>query len=70
MGFPAIYSSSCDNGTDIRVMEFNANLDLDHYLNPVALIVCYFVVSITSKVLLGPQVKFDPKEVLVASVAK
>ena len=56
MGFSAIYQSSCDNGSDIRVIEFNDDLDLDHYLNPIALILCYFVVAITSKVLLGPQV--------------
>lgn len=42
--------------TDIRVIEFNYGLDLDHYLNPIALIMCYFVVAITSSVLLGPQV--------------
>lgn len=65
LGFPAIYSSSCDNETDIRVMEFNTDLDYDHYINPVALILCYFVVTITSKALLGPQVNIDPKELLV-----
>lgn len=57
LGFAAIYSSSCDNATDIRVIEFNDDLDLDHYLNPVSLIICYFVVTITSRVLLGPQVR-------------
>lgn len=56
LGFSDIYSSSCDNGTDIRVIEFNDSLDLDHYINPIALVLCYFVVTITSRVLLGPQV--------------
>jgi hypothetical protein len=56
MGFSAIFKSSCDNGSDIRVMQFDDDLDLDHYLNPIALIVCYFIVTITAKVMLGPQV--------------
>ena len=32
------------------------DLDLDHYLNPIALIICYFVVATTSNLLLGPKV--------------
>jgi hypothetical protein len=59
LGWTAIYSSSCDNGTDIRVITFNTDLDLDRYLNPIVLILCYYIVAITSKVLLGPQVRID-----------
>lgn len=56
-----IYSSSCDSNTsDIRIIEFNDTLDLDHYLNPIALILCYFVVALTSRVLLGPKVTLAP----------
>ncbi|CAH1708045.1 unnamed protein product [Chironomus riparius] len=55
LGFPAIYTSSCDNATDIRVINFNEDLDLDHYLNPIALIICYLVVTLTSIILLEPQ---------------
>lgn len=56
-----IYSSSCDGNTsDIRIIEFNDTLDLDHYLNPIALILCYFVVALTSRVLLGPKVTLTP----------
>lgn len=56
-----IYSSSCDgNSSDIRIIEFNDTLDLDHYLNPIALILCYFVVALTSRVLLGPKVTHAP----------
>jgi hypothetical protein len=58
MGFAAIYISSCDNETDIRVTKFDDTLDLDHYLNPISLIFCYFVIAITSRVVLGPQVNF------------
>lgn len=59
MGFVDIYSSSCDGEyTDIRVINFNKNLSLDYILNPVVLIVCYFVVAVTSKVLLRPKVIF------------
>lgn len=68
MGFAAVYVSSCDNGSDIRVIEFDEDLDLDHYLNPIVLIICYFVVAITSRVLLGPQVtvmKFASKVYLM-----
>ncbi|XP_070500560.1 piezo-type mechanosensitive ion channel component isoform X4 [Chironomus tepperi] len=55
LGFPAIYTSSCDNATDIRIINFNEDLDLDHYLNPIALIICYLVVTLTSIILLEPQ---------------
>lgn len=61
LGFVDIYSSSCDgNSSDIRIIEFNDTLDLDHYLNPIALILCYFVVALTSRVLLGPKVTPAP----------
>lgn len=57
MGLTAIYSSSCiGNESDVRVIEFDANLDLDKYFNLLLLIVCYITISITSCVLLGPQV--------------
>ncbi|CAO1304226.1 unnamed protein product [Diamesa serratosioi] len=57
LGFSAIYSSSCGgNDSDIRIIDFDNNLDLDHYLSPISLIICYFILSITSVLLLGPQV--------------
>ncbi|CAO1375472.1 unnamed protein product [Diamesa hyperborea] len=54
LGFSAIYSSSCGgNESDIRIIDFDSNLDLDHYLSPISLIICYFILSITSIVLMG-----------------
>lgn len=58
LGWTAIYVSSCDNGTDIRVFNFDTDLDIDRYLNPIVLVLCYYVVAITSRVLLGPKVNF------------
>ncbi|KAG5675805.1 hypothetical protein PVAND_005679 [Polypedilum vanderplanki] len=55
LGIAPIYSSSCDNSTDIRVINFNFDLDLDHYLNPIALIICYIIIGLTSVLLLDPQ---------------
>ena len=69
LGFPAIYTSSCDNATDIRVINFNEDLDLDHYLNPIALIICYLVVTLTSIILLDPQVIWS-FEMLAKNIAK
>lgn len=57
MGLTAIYSSSCiANESDVRVIDFDDNLDMDKYFNILVLIVCYLTISITSCLLLGPQV--------------
>lgn len=40
------------------MINFDADLDLDHYLNPIALIICYLTIAITSVLLLDPQVTF------------
>jgi hypothetical protein len=47
--------SACDDtignitGTDIRVIDYNLSLNLDYYLLPVVLIVCYYVLTISAK---------------------
>lgn len=56
MGFSDIYSSSCNDGNrDIRILAFNKEIELDHILNPIALIICYFIVAVTSNILLTPK---------------
>jgi hypothetical protein len=70
LGIAPIYSSSCGNGSDIRVIDFNSDLDLDHYLNPIALIICYVVVALTSVILLDPQVNCQCSSRLFSYVPK
>ncbi|XP_052564946.1 piezo-type mechanosensitive ion channel component isoform X6 [Culex pipiens pallens] len=50
-----ILSSSCDNLTDIRNVNFESDLGSDYYLNPVVLLLCYYCISITSSLLLRPR---------------
>lgn len=40
---------------DIRVIYFN-KYNIDYYLNPIFLLLCYYTISITSVLLLGPKV--------------
>lgn len=40
---------------DIRVILFN-KYNVDYYLNPIMLLLCYYTIAITSKLLLGPKV--------------
>lgn len=42
---------------DIRVIIFN-KYNIDYYLNPIFLLLCYYTISITSVLLLGPKVTF------------
>jgi hypothetical protein len=55
--------------TDIREIIFNDTLDLDHYLNPVALIICYLIIALTSSILLDPQVIYLICKVLSAKIS-
>lgn len=56
LGFEQIFSSSCEN--DIRVIVINNTLEIDSYLNPIALLVCYYTLSLTSVLVLSPKVSF------------
>lgn len=57
LGLVDIYSSSCEGkNTDVRVLNLNKELKLDHMLHPISMIVCYFVLAVTSSVLLKPNV--------------
>ncbi|XP_061515010.1 piezo-type mechanosensitive ion channel component isoform X16 [Anopheles gambiae] len=49
-----ILNSSCNlaNGTDIRDVHFNSDLDTDVYLNPIFLLLCYYTLTMTSSLLL------------------
>lgn len=59
LGFDKFITSSCDNGTDIRIIDFDHNLDVDSYLNPIAILLCYYTLGVTSSLLLRPKVKFN-----------
>ncbi|XP_055550145.1 piezo-type mechanosensitive ion channel component isoform X2 [Wyeomyia smithii] len=50
-----ILSSSCDNLTDIRYVNFDSDLGSDYYFNPVVLMLCYYCISITSSLLMKPR---------------
>lgn len=51
-------SSTCEGGADIRVINFNGTFDVDHYLNPVILILTYYILTITSNLILSQQVYY------------
>lgn len=53
-----ILNSSCNlvNGTDIRDVHFNSDLDTDVYLNPIFLLLCYYTLTMTSSLLLRTRV--------------
>lgn len=42
---------------DLRVLIFN-KYNVDYYLNPLFLLLCYYTISITSTLLLGPKVSY------------
>ena len=54
-----ILTSSCDNQSDIREVEFNSDLGSDYYINPIAILLCYYVVALSSNVLLRTMVIFS-----------
>lgn len=41
---------------DIRIIQF-AKYNADYYLNPIALIICYYTIALTSSLLLEPKVR-------------
>lgn len=49
--------SSCnETDGDIRVIHWNSNVDLDAFLNPIALLLCYYVLAVSSKFILDAKV--------------
>lgn len=56
-GFSPLIVSAC-NGTDgdIRVLHLNDSVDLDAFLNPIALLLCYYVLAIASSFILDAKV--------------
>uniref|UniRef100_A0A182TXA9 Piezo-type mechanosensitive ion channel component n=1 Tax=Anopheles melas TaxID=34690 RepID=A0A182TXA9_9DIPT len=54
-----ILNSSCNlaNGTDIRDVHFNSDLDTDVYLNPIFLLLCYYTLTMTSSLLLRTRLE-------------
>lgn len=44
------------NINDIRIIQF-AKYNADYYLNPIALIICYYTIALTSSLLLEPKVR-------------
>lgn len=57
VGFSPLLVSSCnDTDGDIRVIHLNDTLDLDAFLNPLALLLCYYVLAISSKFILDAKV--------------
>lgn len=58
LGFSPLLQSSCNSTSgDIRVIYLNETLDLDAFLNPVALLLCYYVLVISSGFILDAKVK-------------
>lgn len=41
---------------DIRIISVNVNADIDEILNPIMILVCFYVMALVSALLLGPQV--------------
>lgn len=62
LGFSPLLTSTCNvtNTTsgDIRVIYLNKTLDLDAFFNPVALLLCYYVLVISSGFILDTKVNF------------
>lgn len=58
LGFSPLIVSSCNSTFgDIRVIYLNHTLDLDAFLNPVALLLCYYALIISSGFILDAKVK-------------
>lgn len=61
LGFSPLLISTCNvtNSTpegDIRIIYLNQTLDLDAFLNPIALLLCYYVLVISSDFILNTKV--------------
>lgn len=58
LGFSPLLVSSCNSTSgDIRVMYLNRSFDMDAFLNPVALLLCYYALVISSGFILDTKVK-------------
>lgn len=56
-GFSSLIMSSCNlTGGDIRVIYLNNTIDIDAFLNPIALILCYYALTISSRFILDAKV--------------
>lgn len=53
---PLIISSCNSTDGDIRIILMNNNIDLDAFLNPIALILCYYTLVISSAFILNAKV--------------
>ncbi|XP_031619369.1 piezo-type mechanosensitive ion channel component isoform X2 [Contarinia nasturtii] len=63
LGFSPLIVSSCNSTTgDIRVIYLNQMLDLDAFLNPVALLLCYYALIISSGFILDAKDLFDSSD--------
>lgn len=62
LGFSPLLISTCNatNSTpgDIRIIYYNETLDLDAFLNPIALLLCYYTLVIASSLILDTKVKW------------
>lgn len=58
LGFSPLVISQCDglNSSDIRIIEYNTTVDVDSYLNPLAILLCYYTLAITSSLILNNKV--------------
>lgn len=54
MGLTEFFQSSCTNVS--QIIEFSTDFEFDYYLNPVALTLCYYILTFTSAFLLNPKV--------------
>lgn len=58
LGFsPLALSPQCGNTTDNREIEYNRDVNWDSYLNPLAILLCYYTLVITSRLILNNQVR-------------
>lgn len=55
---PLIISTCNSTDGDIRVIKLNTDVDLDAYLNPIALILCYYILAISSQFILDTKVSY------------
>lgn len=59
IGFSPLVLSDCDPlqpDSDIRIIKYNTDIQVDAYLNPFAILLCYYTLVITSRVILNNQV--------------
>ncbi|XP_055299160.1 piezo-type mechanosensitive ion channel component isoform X9 [Sitodiplosis mosellana] len=63
LGFSPLIVSSCNSTSgDIRVIYLNQTLDVDAFLNPVALLLCYYALVISSGFILDAKDLFDSSD--------